>query len=391
MTMVLSDFFKTESNGKSQWDWGGKIAPLALMASALINPETAPVMNSYINARNYMLERKRQEEEDQRRREWEDWTRKVQQERYEQELADRQRNIIQVTPEMAGKYGDTTFGFMFQPQTETALEQIPTNAPESVRSQVSQYGVIIPETQNVLSERQTYGTITRQDLLNAEKELREQQQAAAEAIRKAAEDEEKRRRWEEEMGLKKEELKIKWAGLNKGEKEKEPTREQKEFMNSLASLAGHYRSKEDYLADLNRNRDKIIQKLGSVAAYNALVKDVEENAPYIWRTTKVGEGKNVKHISSPGPQWRPGRGSPMATLFGGAPRVLLANNQTNNQSSEQTALSADVQRVIQQYGSIDKAIKAGRKRGLSDSNPIMKALLEAKRKRNPKDLLVRNG
>jgi hypothetical protein len=131
-----------------------------------------------------------------------------------------------------------------------------------------------------------------------------------------------------------------WSTYNPTSKETkpgQPTQDQINFKNSLSAVADQYKRPEDYLQDLKNNRSRIIERLGSDAAYNKLVQDAENNVGQVWGTEQVMDPRTKLIVSQnkPGVKFKPGQGSPMGILFGGGPRSLISNKPGNKTISYQ--------------------------------------------------------
>jgi hypothetical protein len=445
----ILDFFKKNTGvnsdsvqtGKSQWDWGGKIIPLAL--AAMSDPQVA---NSFIQSRNNAIAMQQAEEERKRAKEWEDFQRKIIKDKY-----------MDVTPEMASKTRGTKFqDFYWEPdQTKTTTqigdqnplldmsfnELLEANKPNNFNLTPGLNGVaplfkaetkteVVPGAmkQQLVSKEEYLNQLNDIETQKANQEAIEQKNKIYQSFIDSISDPQLKMVLEtayqtgntnmlnkamesmipkQEQGMtpyQKEQIAIEWyKAKNPVSTQPKPgqiTQDQRDFINRISSMAGRYRSLNDYLADLNRNRDKIIQKTNT-EVYNALVNDAKTNANNIWRQKTIGSGENLKTINLPGPQFQPGIGSPMASIFGGSPRTYIvdnknsnkqpnnSNNKTNPTVNQRASIDYDVQQAIKDYGSIDAAINAALKSGLTENNPMVKALREAKKKKSPQNLLAK--
>jgi len=353
------DSFKTQDGaGTSQWDWrkvGKFIAPALL---ALGGNEHA--YRGYYQGLNAVEEQKRQLEEEQRRKEWEDFQRKVAKEEYE-------RNIVQVTPEMEKKYKETPFGFMFAPTGEQGISNPTTETiGEDLRTQAKLSGIDLPETYtnpNATFEP-TYGNVTKQDILEAEKYLP-----------KEMSEEDKL-----DLLLKRKQLQNYDSLIGnrgaKGEGDKETDDYKKvnllfnmwkaQFGGKQNPITGEYemppgKTQQDFIkwADKQGVGDTLIRPYFGLPAYQAPEHPIEPSPI---------AGVNRAQILSD-------------------PNIEIPSNKP----TQSNPIIADAQKAVRTHGSPDKAIEYYKKQGLSDNNPLIKALQDMKKKKHPKDLLASNG
>jgi len=323
--MALLDFLKTQPNeqGQSQWDWGGKILPgLAAIAGA-----SGSMLNGIQQGNEAAMNRRRQSNLDA-------WNKMIQDEQMKK--LQRENATVDITPTMGEQFKGTKYEpFVWNPgetKTQSTTDylsnvgianpggvnltgQVTTEKPESLKETSMNRNEYLGMVNDVEAQKAAKNAT---DL----KALMERQKSDTQTTKDA----EDKRRWEAEQ-------KLDWynATKDKSNKSKEPTPEQRKYMESIASTAGQYRSQNDYLADLSRNRDKVIQQIG-VDGYQRLVKDATDNVGTIWNVNK-GVKDTKGNTILVGGQYKQGQGSPMAPLFGGSPRTLISGKSSNQQSS----------------------------------------------------------
>lgn len=346
-TMALLDFLKTQSNNQNQsnqWDWGGKIIPLAMM----IGGAGANMMNGYQQGRQSAMDQKRQSNLD-------EWNKMIQDEQLKK--LQRENETVDITKAMGEQFKGTKYEpFIWSPAETKTQSQEDYLAGLGI---VNQGGTNLTGSQTIEKPESLRTTsMNKQDYLSMVNDVEGQKATKEAADLKALleqqkldaqtrKEDEDRRRWEKEYLLDEERVSQGW--VNKDNKPKEPSPEQRKYMESIASTAGQYRSQNDYLADLSRNRDKIIQQIG-VDGYQRLVDDATKNSSTIWNVNKGVKDKKGNTILVGG-QYKQGQGSPMASLFGGSPRMLLSKTN-NNQPKPQSTPVKTVQLKDKKTGNI---------------------------------------
>jgi hypothetical protein len=433
----ILDFFKKNTGvnsdsgqtGKSQWDWGGKIIPLAL--AAMSDPQVA---NSFIQSRNNAIAMQQAEEERKRAKEWEDFQRKIIKDKY-----------MDVTPEMASKTRGTKFqDFYWEPdQTKTTTqigdqnplldmsfnELLEANKPNNFNLTPGLNGVaplfkaetkteVVPGAmkQQLVSKEEYLNQLNDIETQKANQEAIEQKNKIYQSFIDSISDPQLKMVLEtayqtgntnmlnkamesmipkQEQGMtpyQKEQIAIEWYKaknpVSTQPKPGQPTQEQKRLQNQLFSSISEFRTPADAKAEFQRRERKIVQQLGSHAAYQAIIDDIDN--PRYW---KVVNGRQQ------GARWKEGVGSPITVFLGGGSRTLIADNKKGNKPNsnnkqnptvqQQASIDSDVRQAIKEYGSIDAAINAALKSGLTENNPMVKALREAKKKKSPQNLLAK--
>lgn len=266
----LLDFLKTKSDdnqNKNQFDWGGKIIPLAMM----IGGAGANLMSGYQQGRQNVIDQKRQANLD-------EWNKMIQDEQLKK--LQRENATVDITPAMGEQFKGTKYEpFIWNPgETKT----------QSTQDYLSSLGITNPGGTNLTGQITTEKpeslkttSMNKQEYLNMVNDI-EAQKAAKNAAdlkamleqqkseNQAAKDAEGKRRWEAEQNLA-------WYNATKGQDQtkKDP------LLLGYKDLGAIVGKKDKYGAPDTTAKDALSNQYSSAIRSN--INDPEKVQQYIDR------------------------------------------------------------------------------------------------------------